>query len=543
MFTILATTKLLATLEVRPSPPAAASTRLGNWYAGHLEGPRGPIICVSEKTFLPVVVDRCASDELPRALAGGLSLLLAELGVPAELIEQERFAMAQSTWAKTESRSMRGVLTEQAFMARSQHEGRPLTLRELTRRLAANIVKNQFPVDLTRRAFGLEVNSPLSARGQPASADEPRESMESLVRDFATRAPVDAHVVGIPVQVVELRREGNDKRGLVAVCERRGDRHLVSLADVVFAEASPEARLSLLYRRTLGLEPHRSLENARPHKASGLALDAPLELVVLAVKSTSIRARVLGSGRELTLRTPVRDEVPGEIATVQATKQWTYAGHPYLSGNVLGSRLDVARLGLVPLALRAGGEWRPDEEYWAEEGDPPPSWAKALIKRGPRPAFEMEQVLPGADPEAWDSDPIIESNELKAAGRIGDALATLHALLARDLRCLDAHAHLGNAAFDHQPALALRHYRVGVAIGELSLGVGFDGVLPWGMVDNRPWLRCLHGLGLCLWRLGHRREAAEVFTRMLWLNPGDNQGARFNLEGVEGGRDWTPEDG
>lgn len=154
----------------------------------------------------------------------------------------------------------------------------------------------------------------------------------------------------------------------------------------------------------------------------------------------------------------------------------------------------------------------------------------------------MEQVLPGADPEDWDSDPILESSELKAAGRRGEAMILLQGLLAQDLRCLDAHAHLGNAEFDHRPELALRHYRVGAEIGDQALGHHFSGVLPWGLVDNRPYLRCLHGLGLCHWRLGRREQAAAVFSRMLWLNPSDNQGARFNLEQVEQGRDWEPDE-
>ena len=46
-------------------------------------------------------------------------------------------------------------------------------------------------------------------------------------------------------------------------------------------------------------------------------------------------------------------------------------------------------------------------------------------------------------------------------------------------------------------------------------------------LDNRPFLRCLHGYGLCLWRLGLVDEALDVFDWMLWLNPTDNQGARF----------------
>jgi hypothetical protein len=109
------------------------------------------------------------------------------------------------------------------------------------------------------------------------------------------------------------------------------------------------------------------------------------------------------------------------------------------------------------------------------------------------------------------------------------------------LRCLDAHAHLGNLAFEHDPALAIRHYEVGVRIGELSLASDFDGLLAWGFVDNRPFLRGLHGFGLCCWRLGRFDEAERVFVRMLWLNPSDNQGVRFLIEAVRAKEPWVPE--
>ncbi len=73
-------------------------------------------------------------------------------------------------------------------------------------------------------------------------------------------------------------------------------------------------------------------------------------------------------------------------------------------------------------------------------------------------------------------------------------------LCQSDVRCLDAHAHLGNLAFDSRVEVAIRHYEVGMRIGELSLGPDFDGLLHCGNVDNRPFLRCMHGFGLCLWR-------------------------------------------
>ncbi|HUA63033.1 MAG TPA: hypothetical protein VML19_30030 [Verrucomicrobiae bacterium] len=100
-------------------------------------------------------------------------------------------------------------------------------------------------------------------------------------------------------------------------------------------------------------------------------------------------------------------------------------------------------------------------------------------------------------------------------------------LCQADLRCLDAHAHLGNMVFDGRPEDAIRHYEAGFRIGELCLGKRFEGLLPWGWIDNRPFLRCMHGFGLCLWRLRRFREAGNIFSRMLWLNPSDNQGVRF----------------
>jgi hypothetical protein len=88
-------------------------------------------------------------------------------------------------------------------------------------------------------------------------------------------------------------------------------------------------------------------------------------------------------------------------------------------------------------------------------------------------------------------------------------------------RGLGATTHLGNITFDKDARTALDHYQRGVLIGEISLGEKFDGVLSWGMIDNRPFLRCLNGLGLCLWRLERFEEAEALFTRMLWMSPGD----------------------
>ena len=234
-----------------------------------------------------------------------------------------------------------------------------------------------------------------------------------------------------------------------------------------------------------------------------LDLATPAELIVLSVKQKAARCRIRGTAHNITLRaTRLWDVIPGEIAVFRPHKQWNYAGNPYLSGEIESVRLDVPALGLAPLKLEARGTWNPSEHYWGEEGEPIEDWAKRIIAWGSRPEFEMEQVLPGADSDDPFSDPIVESNDRKNGGDIEGANKILMDLCQTDLRCLDAHAHLGNLAFDHWPEIAIRHYEVGFRIGELSLGEGFDGLLPWGWIDNRPFLRCMNGFALCHWRLG-----------------------------------------
>ncbi len=359
--------------------------------------------------------------------------------------------------------------------------------------------------------------------------------------------PSDAFVIGEPVSVTAFDYDGNVRRGLTATCRRAdGSEHVVAAADVVFPRHSTGGRYLAAYRSWLGVAPFPPEVGTTPgrkrsHKAAASDLDlaGPIELVVLSVKERAARCRLLGCERIVTLRaTRVWDMVPAEIVVVQPRKQWSYAGHPYLSGEIASSRLDVPALGLVPLALSDEGAWDPREEYWGEEGEPIGEWAKPIIARGPRQAFEMEQILPGADPDDPDSDPICDSNELRDAGDAVAARAILMKLCESDLRCLDAHAHLGNIAFDHQPKEAIRHYEAGVRIGEMSFGSAFEGVLPWGLIDNRPFLRCMQGFGLCLWRLGRFDEAGAVFDRMLWLNPSDNQGVRFLLEDVRSRKPW-----
>ena len=371
------------------------------------------------------------------------------------------------------------------------------------------------------------------------------------IRD-GLRLPLDVHVVGEPLSLAALEYDGNLRRGVVARCRRDdGTEYRVSLVDVEVPLDAPGYSLLAAYRTWVGVESvasrrgQKGQRNRRKHRASEEDIDVtqPLDLAILAVKQRAARCRLPGSGRILTLRTgSLHRVVAGQIATVQPSKHWRHNGHPYLSGDIISTRVDAATLGLVPLALNSFGEWDPATEYWGEEGEPLEAWAKPIFARGPRPEFEMEQVLPGSDPEDLDSDPIIAANDLKVMGDFAGACDMLDKLLEADLRCLDAHAHLGNMYFSDNPRVAISHYEVGLRIGELSLSADFEGVLPWGLIDNRPFLRCMHGYALCLWRSERWQEAEQVLERMLWLNPSDNQGNRFLLPDVRARRAWVDGD-
>ncbi len=359
--------------------------------------------------------------------------------------------------------------------------------------------------------------------------------------------PTDGFVIGEPVSVVAIDYDGNKRRGLTAKCSREdGAEYVVALSEVVLPQEAEGARYIAAYRRWIGLDPYpadakKSSRCLQQQKVTDddIDLSNPVELVALSVKESVARCRLLGSDRIITLRaSPLWEVVPGVIVMVTPRKQWRYGGNPYLSGEIQSIRIDVEALDFVSLRLEEMGMWDPKEEYWGEEDEPIEDWAKPIIAHGPRPMFEMEQVLPGEDPDDPFSDPITRSNDLKDAGEQAEAIKILMELCLADLRCLDAHSHLGNFLFDRRPQDAIRHYEVGLRIGELSLGDDFTGVLPWGLIDNRPFLRCMHGYGLCLWRLERFDEAEQLFRQMLWLNPSDNQGIRFLIGEVQAKTAW-----
>ena len=309
--------------------------------------------------------------------------------------------------------------------------------------------------------------------------DEALNAFTYAFEDLA-RLPFTASIVGVEVQVMAVDYQGWERQGLSAVCRRNGQLHRVGLLDLTPVEPLDRSTRQMLdaYRRWIGAPP----------------LPAP---------------------------TPT-------------SPPWTY---PRFAA--------IRTFGIdEPLRLTPYGFWEPDDEYWGEPGEETRHpLITEIIAHGARPMFEMEQVIPGEDPNNWDDDPITEAADLLRGGHRKRAVDLLERLIERDPRCVDAWVHLGLAEFEHRgPGPARRFYEFGVAAAETALPNGFNGVLPRTLVDNRPFRRALHGLGLCAWRQRRWDEAASIFESLVWTDPSRSWDALWCLEEVRAHHRWVNDD-
>lgn len=117
MFTLRCTQKLLGHLlgskRAPDVPEVQPTTLLGDWYANVLPLRSHPLVlCVSERTLLPVVLPRADAATLAAHLAQGACIVLAELGVDAALIEEERRKMEKFAIGRTASRRVLGSMND-----------------------------------------------------------------------------------------------------------------------------------------------------------------------------------------------------------------------------------------------------------------------------------------------------------------------------------------------------------------------------------------------------------------------------------------------
>ena len=116
---------------------------------------------------------------------------------------------------------------------------------------------------------------------------------------------------------------------------------------------------------------------------------------------------------------------------------------------------------------------------------------------------------------------LLDAGDEEAAGR------SFFKSIEIDPTYADGYNHLGNIALrraDWKQAESLYQKALRLAepeVKDIPKG-GF-----WGILESRPYMRALHGLGLTAWKDGRINEAISIFEQMLKLNPNDNQGVRY----------------
>ncbi len=128
------------------------------------------------------------------------------------------------------------------------------------------------------------------------------------------------------------------------------------------------------------------------------------------------------------------------------------------------------------------------------------------------------------------SDSLYDAMELMTAGQYKDAEPILRNLTSTCPDHIDAIFHLA-LVMKHTgrsiEAVALTEYAVN--IGRSYLPENFKPgthKMPWGVLDNRGYLRACHGLGLEYLERKKYHNAIKLFKDILLLNPLDNQGVR-----------------
>jgi tetratricopeptide (TPR) repeat protein len=148
-------------------------------------------------------------------------------------------------------------------------------------------------------------------------------------------------------------------------------------------------------------------------------------------------------------------------------------------------------------------------------------------------AFLKQLVERGKPLEATLTTPLEEAQQLvfQALRAEGDErLALARRALEVSPDCADAYLLL--AEVSESPDEARRYYEQGVAAGERALGpeaFAEDVGHFWGLLETRPYMRARQGLAEVLWHLDERKAAIEHARDLLRLNPGDNQGIRYQL--------------
>lgn len=111
------TKKLLDRLKPEVVTSGTSTTNLGNWYATALLWKPQIALFVNERTLLPVLVHLAPASSVVARFPRFLAHVLAAHGVQPSFIEQELSQMQEVRYAKTENRSVVGIMTQFSYLA------------------------------------------------------------------------------------------------------------------------------------------------------------------------------------------------------------------------------------------------------------------------------------------------------------------------------------------------------------------------------------------------------------------------------------------
>jgi len=117
------------------------------------------------------------------------------------------------------------------------------------------------------------------------------------------------------------------------------------------------------------------------------------------------------------------------------------------------------------------------------------------------------------------------------AGRVNEQgfVSECKAILKLEPYFLDAYAHLGNHGHANGKSSAYSWYKKGYELGLKLVPSNFEGTISWGILENRPFLRCHHGYLLGLIERKKFEDVIFQMQRHLTWNPNDNIGIRYLL--------------
>lgn len=119
------------------------------------------------------------------------------------------------------------------------------------------------------------------------------------------------------------------------------------------------------------------------------------------------------------------------------------------------------------------------------------------------------------------------------SGEFSLAEEKFKAIISKNLYHIDAYHHLSilyeDVSMDFEAYLCCREAaRIGLSVMPKKFSWQ-SSKLVWGHLENRPFLRAYHNLGLWLEKRKEIDESINVFTNILSVCPGDNLGVRYKL--------------